>query len=594
MSEEPEGTLKIRIPIRRYWALLRTYLVPQWPYALLLAVLLLSHIGLRLVVPQIMRIFIDTAVAGGELRVLIRAAVLFLGIAVGSQALGILITFYGENVAWRATNALRQDLTLHCLRLDPSFHQAHTPGELISRVDGDVSTLSSFFSRLVVSVAGNAILLAGILILLAVEDWRVGSSMLAFSLIALVVLVRIRALAIPQWKVVREQMAEFYGFVGEQLAGTEDIRANGAAGYALRRFLELVRWRFKPNMRAGLSSYAMWISNETLFGLGTALAYGLAAYLWQREMVTIGSIYLILSYVGLLGGPIAEIRAQLTNLQQAEASIARIEAMLRTQGRLVEPAPGHEVPLPAGPLAVSFDRVHFAYAENEPVLQAVSFTIEPGRVLGLLGHTGSGKTTIARLLLRLYDAEQGQIALSGISPQRATLREVRQRVGMVTQNVELFRASIRDNLTLFNPSISDVRLHRVLDDLGLSEWLAGLPEGLDTELAAGGADLSAGQAQLLAFARVFMGDPGLVILDEASSRLDPATERLIERSVDRLLEGRTAIIIAHRLATVQRADEILILDQGRVVEHGPRAALAGDPGSHFARLLRTGLEGVLA
>jgi ATP-binding cassette subfamily B protein len=171
---------------------------------------------------------------------------------------------------------------------------------------------------------------------------------------------------------------------------------------------------------------------------------------------------------------------------------------------------------------------------------------------------------------------------------------VRQRVGMVTQNVELFRASIRDNLTLFNPSISDVRLHRVLDDLGLSEWLAGLPEGLDTELAAGGADLSAGQAQLLAFARVFMGDPGLVILDEASSRLDPATERLIERSVDRLLEGRTAIIIAHRLATVQRADEILILDQGRVVEHGPRAALAGDPGSHFARLLRTGLEEVLA
>jgi ATP-binding cassette subfamily B protein len=594
MSEEPQSTLKIRIPIRQYWALLRTYLVPQWPYALLLAVLLLSHIGLRLVVPQIMRVFIDTAVAGGALRILIHAAVLFMGIAVGSQALGILTTFFGENVAWRATNALRQDLTLHCLRLDPSFHHAHTPGELISRVDGDVSTLSNFFSQLVVSVAGNAILLAGILILLAVEDWRVGSSMLGFSLVALVVLVRIRALAIPQWKLVREQMAEFYGFVGEQLAGTEDIRANGAAGYALRRFLDLVRWRFKPSMRAGLSSYAMWISNETLFGLGTALAYGLAAYLWQRELVTIGSIYLILSYVGLMGGPIAEIRAQLTDLQQAEASIARIEAMLRTPRKLVEPEPGHEVPLPAGPLAVSFDGVHFAYTENEPVLREVSFTIEPGRVLGLLGRTGSGKTTIARLLLRLYDAGQGEIALSGISPQRATLREVRQHVGMVTQNVELFRASVRDNLALFDPSISDAQLQRVLDDLGLSEWLATLPDGLDTELAAGGADLSAGQAQLLAFARVFMGNPGLVILDEASSRLDPATERLIERSVDKLLEGRTAIIIAHRLATVQRADEILILDQGRVVEHGPRAALAGDPGSHFARLLQTGLEEVLA
>jgi ATP-binding cassette subfamily B protein len=268
--------------------------------------------------------------------------------------------------------------------------------------------------------------------------------------------------------------------------------------------------------------------------------------------------------------------------------------MISTRSALVEPPPEKAASVPRGPLAISFDRVSFGYTEDEPVLKDVSFALEPEHVLGLLGRTGSGKTTLARLLLRFYDADQGEITLSGVSPQQAALRQVRARVGMVTQNVELFRATVRQNLTLFDSSISDQQLLAVLDDLGLLEWLAALPFGLSTELDSGGSNLSAGQAQLLAFARVFLADPGLVILDEASSRLDPATEMLIERAVSKLLRGRTGVIIAHRLATVQRADEILILGDGRVIEMGSRAALANDPDSHFAQLLQTGLEEVLA
>jgi ATP-binding cassette subfamily B protein len=594
MPADQPTKFRVTIPAKQYWALLRTYLEPQWPHALLLAVLLLSHIGLRLVTPQIMRIFIDSALQGAELQVLINAALAFIGIAVGSQALGIGTTWVGENVAWQATNALRQDLTLHCLKLDPGFHKAHTAGELISRVDGDVNTLSNFFSQLVISLAGNTILLASILALLFLENWLLGTSMLVFSGIALVVLMGIRALAIPHWKIVREQMAEFYGFVGEQFAGTEDIRANGAGEYALHRFLSLVRGRLKPQMRSGLGGYGMWMSSTALFGLSTALVYGLCAYLWQRDLTTIGTIYLIIHYTALMRDPIAQIRTQLTDLQQAEASIAHIETMLHTQSTLIEPERGREASLPKGALAIRFEQVSFGYDESELVLKDVSFALEPGRVLGLLGRTGSGKTTLARLLLRLYDADQGEVRLSGIRPQAATLHNVRQRVGMVTQNVELFQASVRENLTLFNPDISDSQLLDVLSDLGLSDWLASLPNGLDTELASGGSNLSAGQAQLLAFARVFLADPGLVILDEASSRLDPATEQLIERAVDKLLKGRTGLIIAHRLATVQRADEILILEEGRILERGSRAALASDPSSHFAQLLKTGLEEVLA
>jgi ATP-binding cassette subfamily B protein len=248
---------------------------------------------------------------------------------------------------------------------------------------------------------------------------------------------------------------------------------------------------------------------------------------------------------------------------------------------------------------VEFDGVSFAYNTNEAydedgmVIADLSFQLRPGRVLGLLGRTGSGKTTLTRLLFRLYDPGAGTIRLGGADIRGLRLAALRRHVGIVTQEVQIFRATVRDNLTFFDACADDARIVAVLESLGMGTWLRALPAGLDSELVAGGAGLSAGEAQLLAFARVFLQDPGLVILDEASSRLDPVTERLIESAVDRLLADRTGIIIAHRLATVQRADEILILEQGTVREHGRREALVRDPASRFAGLLRAGLEEVL-
>jgi ABC-type multidrug transport system fused ATPase/permease subunit len=249
------------------------------------------------------------------------------------------------------------------------------------------------------------------------------------------------------------------------------------------------------------------------------------------------------------------------------------------------------------------------------VLQDISFHLASGRVLGLLGRTGSGKTTLTRLLFRLYDPDRGEISLGcqerpgglrpgGIRPtspgetqlvdiRRLSIHELRRRVGMVTQNIQLFHASVRENLTFFDPSIPDHRILEAISDLGLGEWYHALPKGLDTDLESGGGGLSAGEAQLLAFTRIFLRNPGLVILDEATSRLDPATEGLIERAVDKLVRNRTAIIVAHRLGTVQRADDILILENGRILEWGERLRLAGDPSTRFYHLLETGLEEVL-
>jgi ABC-type multidrug transport system fused ATPase/permease subunit len=243
---------------------------------------------------------------------------------------------------------------------------------------------------------------------------------------------------------------------------------------------------------------------------------------------------------------------------------------------------------------VEFDGVTFGYNGEDRVLSDLSFRLAPGRVLGLLGRTGSGKTTITRLLFRLYDTTDGAIRLDDHDIRSVRLADLQRHIGMVTQDVQLFRATVRDNLTFFDRSISDERIMQVIGELGLMEWYTTLPKGLDTELESGGKGLSAGEGQLLAFTRVFLKDPGLVILDEASSRLDPVTEQRIERAVDKLLQGRTGIIVAHRLATVHRANEIMILEDGSIREHGEYGTLANNPNSRFANLLRTGLEEVLA
>ncbi|MCL5999387.1 MAG: ABC transporter ATP-binding protein/permease [Chloroflexi bacterium] len=635
------------IPLRQYWNLLVGYLRPQRNRAVLLGLLLLCSISLQLINPQILRYFIDTATTKGATGSLALAAVLFILIALGQQVVAVSATYVSENVAWTATNKLRSDLAQHCLSLDMSFHNAHTPGELIERIDGDVAALANFFSQFVIQVLGNTVLLAGILVLLFREDWRIGLALTTFAGLALLALLRLSNIATPHWEASRQASAEMFGFLEERLAGTEDIRSSGAKPYVMGSFFRLMRARWRKELKAGLMVNIMVNTTWILFTVGNAVAFVVGAMLYQSGQISIGTVFLVFQYSNILFMPLERITQQVGDLQKAGASITRIQGLRQVKSNIHEPvvsgaftvgstdhdthkgdlranlriqvrANGHgeavvenpsmhpdghvvqSAQLPPGPLAVEFQDISFGYEAAEPVLQAVSFKLQPGTVLGLLGRTGSGKTTLARLLFRLYDPDQGAVRL-GDAEAMADIRalrldDLRQHIGMVTQDVQLFNASVRDNLTFFDKSISDERVLRTIEDLGMWSWYCSLAHGLDTELASGGGGLSAGEAQLLAFTRIFLKEPGLVILDEASSRLDPATEQLIEHAVDRLLHAprRTAIIIAHRLATVHRADQIMILDKGRVTEYGAREDLARDTSSRFYGLLQTGLEEVLA
>jgi ATP-binding cassette subfamily B protein len=584
------------IPVRQYWNLLVDYLRPYRLRVVLLAVLLFTGIAFQLINPQIVRSFIDQAIEGADQSDLIRLALVFAVLAVGHQALSVAATYLAENIGWSATNVLRGDLADHCLRLDMGFHKTRTPGEMIERIDGDVTAMSNFFSQFVIHVLGNLVLLLGILVLLFRENLLVGFWVTLFAAGALAAMVGIQNVALPWWKRVRQRSAEFYGFLGEQLGGTEDIRSNGATDFFLRRFIEHLRAWLPDKVRGFMGWAVLWSTNIVVFAVGTALVYYLGSRLFGDGTLTIGSVYLVFTYVELLRQPLDRIRHQMEDLQKAGAGMTRVEELFALDSRL--PREG-EAQLPERSLAVEFDSVTFAYQDGdeemgEVVLDGVSFRVAPGRVVGVLGRTGSGKTTLARLLTRLYDPLDGSVLLGGVPARVTDTEELRKRVGMVTQDVQLFRASVRDNLTFFDPAVSDEAIMAVLLDLGLADWVYSLENGLDTQLESGSGGLSAGEAQLLAFTRIFLKDPGLVILDEASSRLDPATEQLIERAVDKLLADRTGIIIAHRLATVTRADDILILDGGRVVEFGERESLATDPNSRFSGFLRAGLEEVLA
>lgn len=581
-------------------ATLRMYLRTRRLGVLLLFGFLVADTGLRLLAPLIVRQFIDTVVATRDAPVIMHLwmlAGLFIAVTLGNQAIGIATTYVSERVGWAVTNSMRNDLVRHCLGLDLAFHNQRTPGDLVESIDGDVSALAGFFSQFAVEIVGGCILLSGILLTLFAVDYRVGIAFSVFAVIGFLLLRSLRHLSVAPVTLERESRADLSGFLEERIGGLDDIRANGSGAHVIARHAAITDGLIRRGTGAALAGRTIWVLSDGIFVVGSLLALCAGIYLLHLGEISLGTVYLLVQYAAMARMPLNRIGNQLQDVQRAAASLGRIRGLLNVTPGIRD---GNEtVPAPERAPRLTFDHVNFTYRNGTRALRDITFSLEAGQVLGVLGRTGSGKTTMIRLLSRLYDADSGTIALDGRNIRDMRLAHLRRCIGIVTQDVQIFTGSVRDNVRLFDPGIDDASITGTLERVGLGDWLARCPRGLDTELA-GSAGLSAGEAQLLAFARVFFREPGLIVLDEASSRLDPVTDRRIELATDSLLQPRspgsrppTAIIIAHKLKTLDRANQVVILDGGRIVEAGVRAKLAADPESRLSRLLATARDGVI-
>ena len=558
------------------------YFAQRWKLVGALAVFLMLTVGFQLGTPLLLRGFLDAVTGQAEASTYVFYAGLYIVAAFALRGIRVGEDYLAGLVAWKATNALRVDLVRHCLSLDLSFHLVHTPGELIERIDGDVSVLNNFFSRFVIIIVTNALIVLGVVVILAEIDWRMGLLVGSYTCVYVAAVFWLNTKTVAPFVRALESEAALFSFLEERLGATEDIRTSGAVGYVLRKLTTLMHQRLRKQQYAEAVQGLVSIIRMLITTVGFLTVLVFSADLYRQGQITIGTTYIIYYYIYIIWDPLRDLVYQFSDFQKALASLRRLSALFVETSAIMD---GPEETLPAGALAVRFENVSFSYDDNAQALREISFRLAPGRTLGVLGRTGSGKSTLTRLLFRFYDPQQGQIYLNEVDIRDVTVQGLCSRIWLVTQDVQLFYANVRDNITFLDRSISDTVILEAFQVLGLGEWYARLPDGLDTQLRRDG--LSAGEAQLIALTRAFLHQPDLIILDEASSRLDPLTETLVQHAIHNLLQGRTAMIIAHRLQTVNAVDDILVLEDGQISEYGSRQALAGRSSSRYAHLLET-------
>ena len=541
--------------------------------------------ALMLAGPLVVRRIVDEATDGADTATFVRLALLFLAIAIATQVIAVVVIRFATITAWGTTNELRLRMSRHVLGLDHEFHRRHTPGELISRVDGDVTSVSDFLGQVVPKAVGGALLIAGILVVLTVLDWRLGIGMALYLAGAVAVLLAMRHRAISESSDEMAATARLYGGIEERLTAAEDLRANGAGVHAMWRFVEDSSGALDSSIRRQRAFIRMWWAVQGAITAGSVLSLVVGAALVANGAITVGTAFLLFQYVLLIERPLEELVHQLETVQKANGAMVRVIDLLEVQPAIVDRG---TTPPPPGALSIACHDVSFAYADDEQlILHDIDLEIAAGRSVGVVGRTGSGKTTFSRLLLRLVEATTGTVSLGGVPVADIPMAELRRRVALVPQEVELFEGTIRENVALFDPAPSDAAVEEALRRAGLGALVAG---GIHRPLGARGAGLSAGESQLLALARVWLRQPDLVVLDEATARIDPVTEQRLEAAVRDLMEGRTTIIIAHKLSTLRMVDEVIVFDRGRVVEHDDREVLAAQGDSRWRYLLDLALE----
>jgi ATP-binding cassette, subfamily B, bacterial len=558
-----------------------------WPYVRpeagrLGAVLLLSLAStvLSLFVPLLSRDLVDRAILGRDLAALWRVVSAFLGLTVAGFALNMASGLLYTRASAEALFAMRLGVYRHLQRLSPRFFAANRLGDIVSRLNNDVSEVQRVAAETVLASVGNVLFLAGTLVMLAVLSPSLLLVVLLFLPPSVLVLVRYRAKLAREVEVLRERSAGIGSFLIETLQGQRVVVASGAEEREAGRFREKNTSFVRTLLRMQWLTYLSGGLPGLLLAAGTAAVFLVGGRAVIAGEMTLGTFVAFMAYQMRLLGPVQSLLGLYAGLATAGVSLARVRHLFSASPEVVE-APS---PVALGRVRgeVQFEDVTFGYDRGAPVLEGVSFRAAPGEVLALVGPSGGGKSTIADLLLRLFDPERGTVRLDGHDLRTLRLADLRREVALVEQTPFLFHASLADNLRYARPEVDLGALREAAEAAGLSDLLARLPQGLDTVVGERGAALSVGERQRIAIARALLADPAVLVLDEPTSALDPETERKVLAGYEGLLRGRTTIVISHRRLLAERADRVVVLDGSRVVESGPARELRARDGAYAA------------
>ncbi|HLU44761.1 MAG TPA: ABC transporter ATP-binding protein [Natronosporangium sp.] len=497
-------------------------------------------------------------------------------------------------VSETALTGVRVRAFRHIHDLSMLHQQAERRGALVSRVTTDVDSITQFmqFGGVMLLISFGQLSVAAVV--MTIYSWQLTLVVFAAFIPAAFLIRILQQRLADAYGVVRRRVGEMLAAIGESVVGAQVIRAYGVAGRTARRLDHAISGYQQAQQRAQRMSVASFSVGELAAGLALSGVVLVGVMLGVDGSLTVGQLTAFLFLVNLFIQPVQMFTELLNEGQNAVAGWRRVLSILDVKPDVADPAvtdPDGGQRLPSGPLSVRFVDVGFAYPGSATeALGDVNLTIEPGQRVAVVGETGSGKTTFAKLLTRLMDPTRGRIELGGVPLTRVRFDALRSRVVMVPQDGFLFHASVADNVRFGRPTATDAELELAFTELGLSDWVASLPEGMHTQVGERGEALSVGERQLVALARAYLADPDLLVLDEATSAVDPATEVRLQRALDAVTRGRTTVTIAHRLSTAQAADEVIVVDKGRVVQRGPHAELVRDPDSVYAWLYASWLE----
>ncbi len=547
------------------------YIKPYRRSAYLAIACLLAGSGLSVVQPYLTKVAIDRYIRSHNIDGLNQIAILYIVSLILVFALSYSQTWLINLMGQKIMCDLRMEIFSHLQRLDVAFFDKNPVGRLMTRVTTDVDALNELFTAGVISVFEDIFMLSGIILSLFLLNYKLALAIVAILPLLILVTLLFKIKVRDSFRRVRTAIARINAFLQENITGAAVVQIFGQERKQYRRFTRINKEHLDANVQ-GIFYYAIFFP---LLELISALAIALIVWYGGLQVLagalTLGTLVAFIQYSDRFFRPISDLSEKYTILQSAMASSERIFKLLDTEPDIVSPKTPEAPAVRSG--SIEFRNVHFSYNPGEPVLRDISFKVNKGETIAVVGATGAGKSTIIALLSRLYDVQQGEILIDGINIRNYDLQALRRSIGIVLQDVFLFSGSVAENIRLGNSAISDIAVRKAAETVHASHFIEALNQQYASKVGERGAALSMGQKQLLAFARALAYDPKILVLDEATSSIDTETELLIRDALEKLKANRTSIIIAHRLSTVQKADRIIVLHPGRIRETGTHQEL---------------------